>query len=130
MPKYWLTLAPAPLAGLTEKILLAFFIFVFAFGVFFRFKSHAKKQLDRIKSRTWQSLSHLGLIMGSLGLLILFFSFEEITLFGARFWYPLWLVGLLVWLFFIWHGYFHVAPQEKKNEELRRQREKYLPRKK
>lgn len=130
MPKYWFSLAPAPLTGLTEKIMLLFFLFVFVVGAFFRFKSRAKKQSDRLKNLAWQNLSHCGLIMGSLGLLILFFSFENIRLFGSSFWYVFWLIGLLVWLAKIWHNYYHIAPQEKVKEEQRRHKAKYLPRKK
>jgi len=128
-PKYWFDLTPSPLAGLTVKILLGVFLLVFAAGFFFHFAKKGKR-FDRFKTRVWQRLCSCGLTMGGLGLVFLFFSYEQIRLFGARFWYVFWLIGLLVWLISIWHNYYRVAPREKKLEEQRRQREKYLPRKK
>jgi hypothetical protein len=68
--------------------------------------------------------------MGCLGLLFLFFSFEQARLFGARFWFVLLIIVLLVWLGFISYDYFRVAPRERRIEAVRRQREKYLPKKK
>lgn len=128
-PRYWLDLTPTPLTGLTEKILLCFFLVVFVVGLFFRL-TEQRKRFDRFKSRAWQRLGRVGLTMSVFGLLILFFGFEQVRLLGARFWYPLWLIGVLVWLFFIWRDYYQVAPRERRLEEQRRQREKYLPRRK
>lgn len=128
-PRYWFDLTPTSLTGLTERILLVFFLVVFAVGLFFRLIER-RKRFDRFKSRAWQRLSRVGLTMGVFGWLILFFGFEQIRLFGARFWFLFWLISVLVWLFFIWRDYYRVAPRERRLEEQRRQREKYLPRKK
>lgn len=128
-PKYWFDLTPSPMSGISEKVLLAFFGIIFIAGLVLRAMERRKK-IERFLARAVHRAARVGLTMGALGILFLFFSFEQARLFGARFWYLFWLIGFLVWLGFILHEYFRVAPREKKIEELRRQREKYLPRKK
>lgn len=128
-PKYWFDFSPSPMSGTSEKVLLAFFGLVFIVGLVLR-TMEKRKKLERFVARAVHRGTHVGLTMGALGILFLFFGFEQVRLFGARFWYLFWLIGFLVWLGFILHEYFKVAPREKKIEDLRRQREKYLPRKK
>jgi UDP-N-acetylmuramyl pentapeptide phosphotransferase/UDP-N-acetylglucosamine-1-phosphate transferase len=128
-PKYWFELSPAPMSGTTEKILLAFFVAIFIAGIFLRIVER-RKTLDRFKTRLVRKFVSLSFTMSCFGLLFLFFSFEQVRLFGSRFWYLFWLLGLAVWTGFILYDYFKVAPRERLVEEVRRQREKYLPRKK
>lgn len=128
-PKYWLDLTPAPLSGLTEKILLVFFSVVFLCGLFLRL-AEKRRRLDRFAARAVRSASRLGVTMACLGFLLLFFSYEQVRLFGSRFWFILWLLGVLFWLVWISRNYYKVAPRERAAEDIRRQREKYLPRKK
>ncbi|HBR80811.1 MAG: hypothetical protein UX09_C0031G0005 [Candidatus Uhrbacteria bacterium GW2011_GWE2_45_35] len=128
-PKYWLSLTPAPLSSLSEKLLLAFFTMVFVVGIVLRFVER-RKNISRFKARAFYLASQLGLTMGAVGLLIFFFSFENVRLFGARFWYLFWVIGVVVWLVYILRDYYKVSPKKLQNEEKRRQREKYLPKKK
>jgi type IV secretory pathway TrbD component len=128
-PKYWLTLAPVPLSSLSEKLLAGFFAVVFIAGIVARMVEK-KQKFDRFKIKAVRSLSQLGLTMGAVGLLLFFFAYENIRLFGARFWYPLWIVGVVIWLIFIWRDYYKVAPALKAKEEIRQQQKKYLPKKK
>lgn len=128
-PNYWFDLTPAPLGLVTEYVFLAIFVLSVLIGLVVRFMKKRRIN-DRFVLRAFQSFSRMLITMGGLGLLLLFFSFEQIRLLGSRFWYPLWLIGLSVWLFLILRRYFTVAPKERVREELRRQKEKYLPRKK
>lgn len=128
-PKYWFDLTPAPMSGLTEKILLVFFSVIFLCGLFLRL-AEKRKRLDRFAARAVRSTSRLGVTMGCLGLLLLFFSYEQVRLFGSRFWFFLWVLGALFWLVWIGRDYYKVAPREKVAEDIRKQRERYLPRRK
>jgi phosphatidylglycerophosphate synthase len=116
------------LTGWTNKALLIFFLVIFVLGWFFRLAK--KKTSDRFVAAAWRRLATVGLTMGAIGLLFWFFSFEEVRLFGARFWYLVWLLGVVVWLVKIWIGFYRLAPRARAAEAARRQREKYLPRKK
>lgn len=128
-PAYWFDLTPAPLATLTESIVFVVFALLIVSGVAFRIWGRQKK-VDRFLSRLFHDLARLVITMGCLGFVLLFFSFEQIRLLGARFWYLFWGLGFLIWLGLILYKYFKVAPRERLQEELRHQREKYLPKKK
>lgn len=127
-PNYWFDLTPAPLSSITIYFLLGFFVASVLAGWVIRF-FQKRRSRDRFVQKVFQSIIRLLMTTGGLGLVLLFFSFEQVRFFGARFWYPLWLIGSLVWLFFILRRYFTVAPKERVKEELRRQKEKYLPHK-
>jgi peptidoglycan/LPS O-acetylase OafA/YrhL len=70
------------------------------------------------------------LTMGSLALLLLFFSFEQIRLFGSRFWYLLWAAGGLTWALLLAHFALHVIPRRQAAEAVTKERAKYLPKRK
>jgi len=128
-PKYWFQLTPSPMSGTSEKVLLGFFVAVFVAGLVLK-TMEKRKKFDRFKTRVLQRLSRLGLTVSGLGLLFLFFSYEGTVLFGSRMWFLFLAIGSLVWLGFILFEYYKVVPKEKLVEEVRRQKEKYLPKKK
>ncbi|MFH1253777.1 MAG: hypothetical protein V1664_05650 [Candidatus Uhrbacteria bacterium] len=132
-PSYWFNLAPvsygANSSNITEYIVLGFFVAILLAGIVLRIVQK-RYSLDRFALKMFRALTRLLVTMGILGVILLFFSFEQVRLLGARFWYPLWLIGSLIWLFFILRTYFTVAPKERVKEDLRRQKEKYLPRSK
>ena len=128
-PKYWFDLSPSPMSGTSQKVLLAFFVTLFIAGMVLRAMEKSKR-FDRFVGRAVHRASHIGVTMGCLGLMFLFFSFEQVRLFGARFWFLFWVIGLLVWLGFVLYDYLKVVPREKQLEDVRRQKEKYLPKKK
>lgn len=128
-PKYWFDLTPGPMSGTSEKILLAFFALLFIAGLVLRTMERRKK-MERFVARAFHRGAHIGLTMGAIGIIFLFFSFEQVRLFSALFWYLLWVIGFLIWLGFVLYEYLKVAPREKQLENIRRQREKYLPHKK
>jgi amino acid transporter len=59
-------------------------------------------------------------------LLLLFFSYEEIPFLSSRFWYLLWLVGIILWLYFIIKNIFDI-PEKRRNKTKEREFNKYLP---
>ena len=72
-------------------------------------------------------LSTLFVTMGIIGLCLFLFSFEEIELFGARFWYPVWFMVVLVWAFMIYRYATHEVPTKQKRAQELEARSKYLP---
>lgn len=122
----WFTLRPADITGLSGKIVFGFFVLLFVSGIVSRIVA-AHKMSDRYLRQLAESISTLLLTMGFLGLLFYFFSFERIQLFGARFWYVLWLIGLIVWIVFLIHLGFKKIPNLREKEIVREQLRKYFP---
>ena len=104
-------------------ILFAVFL---VFGAIIRMVAshrHEDKQVTEVFSR----LGRLGVTMGILGLMLFFFSFEEIPLLGARFWYLIWALGVGVWVALIVRYVVKVIPAERAAILARQEKEKYLP---
>ena len=68
--------------------------------------------------------------MGILGVLLYFFSFEGIRLFGARFWYPVWMIVTVVWALLIIRFVTKDIPHAQEQTQTRQAIAKYLPGKK
>lgn len=125
-PSFWLNTAPTPLTTGSERLLFIFFAIFLVFGAIIRMVAshrHEDKQVTEVFSR----LGRLGVTMGILGLLLFFFSFEEIPLFGARFWYLIWGAGLIIWIAWIARYVVKVIPAERAAVLARQEKEKYLP---
>ena len=84
-------------------------------------------RLDSLKAKGFKRLMHLGLTMGILGYLYLFFAWQRAALLGARFWLVIWLAVTLVWVFFIVKYLVLVVPAKRMEIDQRRRFEKYLP---
>lgn len=127
--KFWFDLTPPSLAVGFLVFGLVLLVLLIIVGIIFNLLAK-KNKANRLFVKTANMISQASFTMGPIGLLLLFFAYEEIRLFGSRFWFLLWAIGLLVWLGFILYQHFKVAPRLKRAEEIRRQREKYLPKKK
>lgn len=83
--------------------------------------------VDSLKAKGLKRLTNLGLTMGSLGYLYLFFAWQRAALLGARFW----LLGLglitVGWLLFIIKYLIFKVPARRKEINERRRFEQYLP---
>ena len=123
---YWFTMSPPEVGGLLGNVVFALFIIVLVLGIVGRIVSD-RKQEDRYKRDIGNRIASLLVTMGILGLILYFFSFEGIQLFGARFWYPVWVVTVIVWAFYIFRYVKRDIPQHKAQAEARREQGKYLP---
>ena len=65
--------------------------------------------------------------MGILGLMLFFFSFEEIPLLGARFWYLIWALGVGVWVALIVRYVVKVIPAERAAILARQEKKNICP---
>ncbi len=82
---------------------------------------------DRLTKKMGNRISTLFVVMGLAGLILFFFGFERIQLFGARFWYPLWVVVTLVWGLTVLRFVKRDVPKMRERSLLRQVRDRYLP---
>ncbi len=124
--RYWFDLTPVRLSSAFEVGFFVLFTLMIMAGLAFRIVN--KNRQDKFERIVLERATVLSLTTGSLGLLWLFLSFEEISIFGARFWF-LFLVLLFVGLIVRVYRYkrFQV-PQLRLLEQSKAEANKYLPR--
>ncbi|MBI2550822.1 hypothetical protein HYV73_00550 [Candidatus Uhrbacteria bacterium] len=119
---YWLTLNPPNLAGFLGWVVLVVFAALCSAGIGLTIWNHHSPK--RENAFRWRHFANWCLTLGFVGLILFFFSFEQIRLLGARFWYPIYGLWGLIWLVVI----FRTRASGVSREVLeRREREKYLP---
>ncbi len=111
---------------MSAKILFGVFVLLIVLGIISRIVSSHKKG-DLHVQRLGERVGNLLTTTGFLGLMFAFFSYERISLFGARFWYVLLVIGFLVWAFFIFRYAYQTVPQMKEEEIKRTEHRKYFP---
>lgn len=126
-PSYWLTIQPPEVGGWLGTVVFGVFLGCLVLGIVGRIVVDRRGD-DRYKKDAGGRISSLLITMGTLGVILFFFSFEGIQLFGARFWYPVWGIGLLVWTYFIVCYVKYTVPVRRKREQQLREQGKYLPR--
>ena len=123
---YWFNLQAMEL---TPWIKTALFV---AFGLLFVLGIVAAAAAARNPGRMFlaeggKRFSSLALWMGAFGLVLVFCTHELVYFFGARFWYPLWLIVFLVvlarWIKFVLVD----IPEKKADYEEKARIEKWLP---
>lgn len=128
--QFWFDIAPSPLAPISIGIGFGFFAALVLIGILLRVLTTKKSAMDRFTDETLRRFSKEGITMGVLGLILFFFSYEQIHLFGAKFWYILWLAVSLVWLgMTLWYA-LRTVPSKRAAAKERIEREKYLPKSK
>ena len=81
------------------------------------------------RHKFWSQIIYLLLLVGVIGLVLIFFRWQEITYLGSRILVVfLWLAGL-IWLVFILFYRFVTLPKKIKVQEEKNRFEKYLPKK-
>lgn len=125
-PSFWLNLTPVGLSPVFERAFFLAFSGLILFGAVARIVAKNKKD-DRYLVQTYQKLASMLVTMGFVGMGIFFFTYEEIYLFGARFWYILWLVGLVAWAVNIVRYAKVVVPKAKEEATNKATFNKYIP---
>lgn len=109
----------------------AIIILAVAFGLFIVFgivsKIMAAKTKDGLKAKSWRRLFHLGLTMGILGFVYIFFAWQSVVLLASRFWLIIMLLVIIVWLGFIGKYMFLAAPKLRAKINKERNFDKYIP---
>ena len=86
-----------------------------------------KKKTDPWIAKGFQKISSWCLTMGIAGLIILFFSFEQVVFLSMRLGYIIWLVAALSWLAWIVIFFIHVVPRKKAEIKKKEELKKYIP---
>lgn len=128
-PSFWFKLQPDLLSPTFEKGFFIAFGLMVIIGAIIRIVSRQKRH-DKYVRQMFSRIGTMSLSMGLVGLVWLFFSYEMIYLLGARFWFLVWLVGLIIWVVMIVRFVKKDIPARKQEEQHRASANKYLPRKK
>jgi amino acid transporter len=88
------------------------------------------KKIDSYLRKRFDRFQRMFLALGAAGFALLFFTYEKAYVFGARFWYLIWILGFLTWLGFIIYDLIKKMPKERKADKDKASFEKYLPKKK
>lgn len=124
-PSYWLTHQhPVPQNWVTFLTVL-FGLLVLA-GLVTMLLSWRHSFLAPVRTLL-RRISAFGWTMGLIGLLLLFFSTQQVAFLSARLMYLIWGVAALVWLYKIVYYGFFILPARFTEQRERREREKYLP---
>ena len=129
LPSYWFTFNPALVDGIIGNCVFGFFVLLFVLGIVTRIVA-SQRALDRYLQKVVTQSVTLLITMGLLGVALYFFSFERIRFFGARFWYLLWLVGLVFWVYRIVRHVKDEIPAARQRAHEQKEKQKYFPSKK
>jgi len=126
-PRYWLNPRPVPLGPSLVGGILAFFSWFLVVAVVLLLIARGMKKDNPLKAGIFRRFSRLMAYTGTIGLLLLFFAYEQLPLLGMRFW-----VLLLFFLFIGWLARIVVYivrdyPRKKTDIDERKRLEKYLP---
>ena len=125
-PSYWLTLEPPTVwQGSGRFVVVLFLGMLVASFIVRRYKPSGKNGQP---SPTTRRAADMLATLGGLALVLFFFSFEQIRVLGARFFYLVWMLGLVAWIV----GIIVLRKREARAagfvDHTRVEREKYLPR--
>lgn len=126
-PAFWFHIRPPLMSfwgiGIGAVVLVAMFIVGLAL-------MRHSRQMEKHRLRGYQKFASWFITWAVLGLAWLFFTYERINFFGARFWVLAGLVSAAVWLAFIVRYWKKAVPAIEKLCRERAEFEKYLPKKK
>ena len=128
-PFYWLTTEPPEVGGTLGTIVFIVFLACLVLGIVSRISADRRRE-DRYVREIGRRVSFFLTSMGVWGVVLFFFSFENIYLFGARFWYPVWGIVFLVWSYRIVKYVREEVPEMRELDQERKARNKYLPKRK
>ena len=125
---FWFNLRPGHLMPVYHYILIGFTVLLFVLSSMFYIKKQNPKKKKNVNLPLWRHLYYFSLTNGILGLLFIFFNYQMVPFFSSRFWYPLWMLVMLVWLYFI-SRLLKTVPERIREKEKVEQYTKYLPHK-
>lgn len=129
LPSYWFSLQLPEVTRGPGFVFLIIFLVLLIVGLVLRAIA-MQKQNEKYGAMIVRRFVSLCFTMAVLGLFLSFFGFERVRFFGARFWYPIWVVITVLWFGLnVWFMKKRVPGMRMKEKE-RLEREKYMPGKK
>jgi hypothetical protein len=120
---YWFNSRPGSLEATPAKVLMGALALFFIGFIFFRI---VKKSKNGPFYKIFSRLSTFSLSNFFIGLFLSFFSYELIPVLSSRFWYLLWILGMITWLIFIALEIKKIPDKKRKIAEEKEFR-KYIP---
>lgn len=120
--EYWFSVNPGALSSLGFIILVIFTALFFLISI----AAIVLKRRKSVFRGVYNSIYDFSVANFILGLVFLFFHYENIPFFTARFWLLLWLIGIATWIFFIVKKIKKI-PEKRKELEREQEMKKYLP---
>ncbi len=105
--------------------LLALVVLFLIGAVIVRF--HRNKLEDKFLRRIWNRVFACLLSAGLIGLVLYFFTWQRVPVFGMRMFWPIWLMAHLVWGYKIWARARRDIPTMQAERAKREAYEKWLP---
>jgi glucan phosphoethanolaminetransferase (alkaline phosphatase superfamily) len=120
--KYWFSVNPGSLNSSGLNLLIIIIALLFLISIV----SIILKRKRSLYRGAFNSIYNFSIANFIIGLLFLFFHYENIPFFTARFWLAVWAIGLVVWLAFIGKKIKKI-PEKRKEIEKEQEKKKYLP---
>lgn len=128
--KYWLNPHPVPLGPSLVGGIFAFFGWFIIATIVLRLVAYSLKKKDGLKAGIFMRFARLMSTTGFLGLLSLFFSYEQLPLLAMRFWFLLLFIMFTAWLLRIAIYVVRDYPAMRDRVAERSRFERYLPKRK
>lgn len=126
---YWFDLTPEPFIPLALPVLAGFFGLVTAIGILAKIASKMRSG-NLYWSKGGAKIASLGLTMGPIGFILLWFGYEQVQFFGMRLWLLVWLIVALWWKFRIFKYLWVIAPEQAHAYAEQARINKWIPHKK
>ena len=126
---FWFSLSPIGLSPVFERGLFFLFAIFIILGSLSRMFARQRKE-DYLMVKAYRFAGQLFLTMGILGMFWFFFTYEEIYLFGARFWFLVWLIVSIAWAWWIVRYVKVTIPVLRQSGAAKKDSNKYIPKKK
>ena len=89
-----------------------------------------KKKSQQFLKKLFQKYFSFFLTMGLVGLVLLWFRYENAAVLSARFWLLVWALAFFLWLINIFKYQLKIVPPAREKSEQKKIFQKYLPKKK
>jgi len=119
---FWFNLNPGDLISSTQNIFIGFIVALAILALLIAIIKQKKSTYKGFFNRLYGFCLSNSLI----GLLLLFFDYEAVPFFSARFWLALWAIEMLIWAIFIIKKLKNI-PKRKRQLEAEKEMKKYLP---
>lgn len=121
---FWFSARPGAFTGWSLKVVLGFIILLIILSIA---SGVIKKRWSKsLYSSFWSGLYAFFLTNAAIGLVLTFFNYEMVPFLSSRFWFLFWVIGMLVWLFFIYRLVIKI-PGKRARLEKEKEFKKYIP---
>lgn len=124
---FWFDMTPVRMGGLFNS---GFFVLFAGLIISATVARIAKRnaEVDKAMKHFLENFAGKAMTWGIVGLFWLFFSFEEISFFGSRFWFLFWAVGVAYAARKLYIHWKKEMPEERLRRTMNAAQNKYIPR--